>query len=62
MWGWIAPGSRGQLPTDKPDDEATQRSGEQHRGRRASAPSVIALVVLVVVVVTLAALFAFHLT
>ena len=62
MWGWSAPGSRGQLPADRPDDETTQRAAEQRRGRRLSALSVIALVVLVVAVLTLATLFAFHLT
>jgi hypothetical protein len=62
MWGWSAPGSRGQLPPDKSDDEATQRAAEQHRGRRMGALSWIALVILVVAVVALAALFVVYLT
>jgi hypothetical protein len=62
MWGWSAPGSRGQLPPDKPDDGATQRAAEQRREHRMSPLSLILLVVLVAVVVTLAALFVVYLT
>jgi hypothetical protein len=62
MWGWSAPGSRGQLPPDKSDDQATQRVAEQRRTGRTSPLSLILLVALVAVVVTLAALFVVYLT
>jgi hypothetical protein len=62
MWGWSAPGSRGQLPPDKPDDQGTQRAAEQRRGRRVSPLSVVLLVVLVAFALTFVALFVVYLT
>jgi hypothetical protein len=55
MWGWGPPGSRGQLPPGRRDDEAgRQFHAESRRRRRARAASIIALLVIATAVAFLA--------
>jgi len=41
MVGWGAPGSRGQLPPETPDDEARRHVAEQNRKRHRLSPAAL---------------------